>query len=198
MEKYCDGIRHCADGSDEDCRPKTNASLIPNQDCKKKPGLFACDDTCFPLMKICDGARDCLGGEDEEKCDQHERVYQVVSISLDERTLNSTSFLVHWWISVHKDIIFEYLPAIYMKGTWHNHTEWIRLTEHRFNHLEPYTLYNVTVYVRIKGTKREFVPYKYYEVATSEGGELVCFPLETCVIFIMCTFSSPFSSFGAH
>lgn len=207
MEKYCDGIRHCADGSDEDCRPKTNASLIPNQDCKKKPGLFACDDTCFPLMKICDGARDCLGGEDEENCEKRERVYQVVSISLDERTLNSTSFLVHWWISVHKDITFEYLPSIYMKGTWHNHTEWVKQTEHRFTNLEPYTLYNVTVYVRVKGTKREFVPYKYYEVATSEGGELdnfyFCLSLFlwlSCskLVFLIFMCSPLHSSFGAH
>jgi hypothetical protein len=53
MEKYCDGVKHCADGSDEEmCKFKTNSSAIPNNDCKNKPGLFSCDDTCFPLMKV--------------------------------------------------------------------------------------------------------------------------------------------------
>lgn len=170
-EKYCDGVQHCADGSDEDCKFKTNATVIPNNDCKTKPGLFFCDDTCFPLMKICDGARDCLSGKDEEDCDKKQRVYQVVSIGVNERTLNTTSFLIYWWIAVPQNLTFEYLPSIFIKDSWRNNTEWIESTEYRFNNLEPFTLYNVTVYVRIKGTKKEFVPYLYYEVATAEGGE---------------------------
>ena len=51
MEKYCDGIRHCADGSDEDCKFKGNATLISNEDCITKPGLFTCDQTCFVSYK---------------------------------------------------------------------------------------------------------------------------------------------------
>jgi hypothetical protein len=171
MEKYCDGVKHCADGSDEDCKFK-NTTMIPNNDCKTKPGLFSCDDTCFPLMKICDGARDCLNGKDEEECDKKQRVYQVVSIGVNERTLNSTSFLIYWWIAVPQNLTFEYLPSIYLKGSWKNNSEWIEQTEYRFNNLEPFTLYNVTVYVRVKGAKREFVPYLYYEVATAEGGKI--------------------------
>lgn len=173
MEKYCDGVKHCADGSDEDCIPKINATFILNNDCKNKPGLFFCDDTCFPLMKQCDGARDCISGEDEEKsfCEKHQRIYQVVSIGVNERTLNTTSFLIYWWIAVPQNLTFEYLPSIFIKGAWRNNTEWVNQTEYRFNNLEPFTLYNVTVYVRINGSHHEFVPYLYYEVATAEGGE---------------------------
>lgn len=172
MEKYCDGIKHCADGSDEDCKLKSNATLIPNLDCERKPGLFPCDDTCFPLMKICDGTRDCLKGEDEENCTKRQRVYQVGQIGVNERLLNSTSFQVYWWISVPQNMTFEFLPSIYIKGVWHNHTEWIKNNDFRFSNLDPYTLYNVTVYVRITGTKKEFPPYRFYEVATAEGGKI--------------------------
>lgn len=172
MEKYCDGIKHCADGSDEECKFKTNATIIPNDDCKTKPGLFFCDDTCFPLMKLCDGAIDCISGADEDKCNGTHRIYQVVSIGVNERTLNTTSFLIYWWIAVPQNLTFEYLPSIFIKGAWRNNTAWIEATEYRFNNLEPFTLYNVTVYVRIKSNRTEFTPYLYYEVATAEGGKL--------------------------
>ena len=66
---------------------------------------------------------------------------------------------------------FEYLPSIYSHGDWKNVTTWIEQTEYRFTNLEPFTLYNVTVYVRIKGSTKVFVPYLYYEVATAEGGK---------------------------
>lgn len=77
--------------------------------------------------------------------------------------LNATSFLIYWWIAVPQNMTFEYLPSIYTGGNWKN-TTWIEATEFRFSNLEPFTLYNVTVYVKIKGTSKEFVPYLYYEV----------------------------------
>lgn len=85
--------------------------------------------------------------------------------------LDATSFLIYWWIAVPQNMTFEYLPSIYNKGAWKN-VSWTEASEYRFTNLEPYTPYNVTVYVRIKGTTKEFVPYLYYEVATAEGGEI--------------------------
>jgi sortilin-related receptor len=86
--------------------------------------------------------------------------------------LDATSFLIYWWIAVPQNMTFEYLPSIYNKGAWKN-ISWTEASEYRFTNLEPYTPYNVTVYVRIKGTTKEFVPYLYYEVATAEGGKFV-------------------------
>ena len=82
--------------------------------------------------------------------------------------LNATSFLIYWWIAVPQNMTFEYLPSIYSGGVWKN-ASWIEATEYRFSNLEPFTLYNVTVYVRVKGSMKVFTPYLYYEVATSEG-----------------------------
>ena len=84
--------------------------------------------------------------------------------------LNATSFLIYWWIAVPQNMTFEYLPSICSNGTWKN-ISWIEATEYRFLNLDSFTLYNVTVYVRIKGTNKEFIPYLYYEVATAEGGK---------------------------
>lgn len=115
-------------------------------------------------------------GSDEENCKDKERIYQVVSLGVNERMLNATSFLIFWWIPVPQNLIFEYLPSIFTSnGEWKNVSQWINQTEYRFTGLDPFTLYNVTVYVRIKGRVKEFVPYLYYEVATAEGGNLVFF-----------------------
>jgi sortilin-related receptor len=93
----------------------------------------------------------------------------VISIGVNERMLNATSFLIYWWIAVPQNMTFEYLPSIYSNGAWKNISGWIEQNEYRFTNLDPFTLYNVTAYVRIKGTNKEFVPYLYYEVATAEG-----------------------------
>jgi sortilin-related receptor len=172
MEKYCDGTKHCSDESDEECKFKTNATNIPIVDCKSRPGLFVCDDTCLPLLKVCDGTQDCLTGFDEENCTTTQRIYQVVTIEVNERTLNSTSFLIYWWVSEPANLTFEYLPSIFTEGAWRNNTEWINSTEYQFNDLDPFTLYNVTVYVRIKGRTEVFEPYLIYEVTTAEGSKL--------------------------
>lgn len=171
LSKYCDKIIHCADGSDENCQFPVYPAK--NNNCQNNPGMFVCDDTCLPLMKKCDGKVDCsISSEDENKeiCAKFQRVYQVVQIGVDERTLNATSFLIYWWIPIPANITFEYLPSIYVNGKWKNNTVWIEgQTDFRFSKLAPYTVYNVTVYVRIKNNKVAFPPHLFYEVATSEG-----------------------------
>lgn len=97
---------------------------------------------------------------------------QVERIGVEGLTLNQTSFLIYWWISIPHNLTFEYLPSIYKSNIWYNNTEWIEGYDYRFTGLKPFTLYNVTVYVRIKGTSKVFTPYKYYEVATAEGGNI--------------------------
>lgn len=105
--------------------------------------------------------------------------------------LNATSFLIYWWIAVPQNMTFEYLPSIYSNGNWKNISQWIDQTEYRFTNLEPFTLFNVTVYVRIKGTNKEFVPYLYYEVATAEGGKLIFLvPFKLNFKIILLLFSS--------
>lgn len=183
MEKYCNKVDDCVDKSDEDCSFKLNLSSNTSNNCASNLGLFICDNTCFALMNLCDGKQDCYDGTDEENCNKTEnKHYQVTQIFVDERSLNSTSFLVYWWIPIQSNVSFKYLPSIYDNGKWRNASRWIDETDFRFSNLKPYTLYNVTVYVKLKTVTKITPPYKYYEVATSEG--IPSAPLNISVIQI--------------
>lgn len=66
---------------------------------------------------------------------------------------------------------FLYKPSISLanQDQWSNHTEWIAGTQHRFINLTPFTMYNVTVYVRLNGSDHVDPPYLYINVTTQEG-----------------------------
>lgn len=70
-----------------------------------------------------------------------------------------------------QNLTFEFLPSIYNQSKWTNVTKWTENNDYLFNNLRPYTLYNVTVYVRIKNTDKVFPPFLFYEIATAEGSE---------------------------
>lgn len=130
-----------------------------------------CDNTCFPESKRCDRKKDCYDGSDEENCEGFSKIYQVGYLFPYKRTLNSSSFLVFWYMQAGDGKSFEYLPSISKAGTnkWTNHTSWIENTEFRFTNLTAYTTYNITVYVRVKGSQHVDPPYLTINVTTAEG-----------------------------
>uniref|UniRef100_A0A182QTE4 Sortilin-related receptor n=1 Tax=Anopheles farauti TaxID=69004 RepID=A0A182QTE4_9DIPT len=171
MDRFCNGVQDCVDRSDEECDFKPTTSSTSNRNCSTNPGVFACDNTCFALMVQCDGKPDCYDGKDEEDCVGNRKVrhYQVTQISVDQRSLNSTSFMIFWWIPLPTGVTLEYLPSIYYNNEWKNVSNWITETEYRFTNLKPYTTYKVTTYVRAKDQTKITPPYIYYEIATTEG-----------------------------
>lgn len=96
-------------------------------------------------------------------------------MGVDERGINSTSLLLYWWIPIPQNIKFEFMPSIKKtqstSAIWKNNTDWIEHTEFRFTDLEPYTEYNMTVFVRVKAIGKVSPPAKYFISMTGEGSE---------------------------
>lgn len=139
------------------------------------PGYLACDNTCVAQSMRCNGRADCYDGTDENDCtNSTQHLFQINFLFAYGRTINATSFLVFWYMPPGENRTashFEYLPSISAIGSnvWRNHTTWIANTEHRFVQLEPYTQYNVTVYVRERVARIVTPPYIYVAVTTAEG-----------------------------
>ncbi|KAJ8687024.1 hypothetical protein QAD02_022818 [Eretmocerus hayati] len=168
----CNGVADCPDRSDEtECdhyRPRPPSTI------SCPTGYFACDrGDCHPLSAYCNGTQECFDGSDESNCEKnHTRVYQVLTIGADERSTNATSLFFFWWIPIPKNVTFEYMPSIALAepgAKWTNASKWIEETDYHFSDLEPFTRYNLTIYVKIKNQPTVFPPARYLVVSTSEG-----------------------------
>jgi len=97
-------------------------------------------------------------------------------MGVDDHGTNSSALHLYWWIHNSSEPL-EFLPsyAEVLNGksfNWTN-TTWIDHSEYLFCNLKPYTLYNLTVYVRVKNQKEGYTPVKYVTASTGEGGEYI-------------------------
>ncbi|KAF5282013.1 hypothetical protein FQA39_LY00537 [Lamprigera yunnana] len=171
VQNVCNGHIDCPDGTDESsCSTDHNLpSGLPGPSCSI--GYFPCDGFhCQPLAYFCNGKHDCKDGFDERNCSSFTRVYQVLNMGIDEKTINESSMLLYWWIALPHKARLEFLPSIGIQnsGKFENQT-WTENTEFQFTNLKPFTKYNITVYVRLNDTNTVFPPAKYYIATTGEG-----------------------------
>lgn len=164
INQVCDKIRQCPDGSDESvCDPNPTPSAA-----SCSPGYFQCDiNDCFPLAKMCDQHQDCYDGYDESSCDD----YQVTQMEVDHHGSNSSALLLYWWIRNFSELEFlpSYAEVLNGKSVGWTNTSWIDRSEYLFSKLKPYTVYNLTVYVRVKNQTERYPPLKYVTATTDEG-----------------------------
>lgn len=139
-------------------------------------GSFRCDGSmCFPLRLYCNNVTDCYDGTDESNCSPDKRVYQVSRIVIDEKNSNSSSLLIEWEVPPPPPgVKLEFMPAYSIVGRpgngsqWHN-TTWTDQMELRLSNLTAFTLYNLTVYVRIQGNLEAHPPSLYVGAQTTMG-----------------------------
>ncbi|XP_066145381.1 sortilin-related receptor-like [Euwallacea fornicatus] len=169
--KVCNGIPDCPDQSDE---TYCQEAYLPNEPATPSCsiGFFPCDGgSCFPLSVRCDGKAHCSDGYDEHNCTNKQRVYQVMQMGIGIKDSNENSLLLYWaFAPLKSDVKLEFLPSISKtsEGKWRNES-WIDETEFKFKGLQPFTRYNMTVFVREKGKSTVFPPARYYIYTTQEG-----------------------------
>ncbi|XP_022913328.2 sortilin-related receptor-like isoform X1 [Onthophagus taurus] len=171
LSKVCDGNIDCLNGQDEEsCTYNHNVPEIPAPP-TCSIGFFPCDvNICHPMAQRCDGFQHCADGFDENNCTNVDRYYQVLQMGIEDRGRTESSLFLYWWIAMPENEKLEFLPSISMIGnnTWQNGT-WIDTSNYTFKNLEPFTHYNMTVYVRVANTTRVFPPAKFYPSMTTEG-----------------------------
>ncbi|XP_050504155.1 sortilin-related receptor-like isoform X9 [Diabrotica virgifera virgifera] len=164
----CDGHFDCPDKTDELSCDDNLPDGPGAPSCSF--GMFPCDETCYPLYLLCDGKYDCKDRYDERDCSAKARVYQINQMEVDERFTNASTIYINWWIVRPTGLELEYQPSIKKIGDEHWRNEsWIGQPYYQFTNLQPFTKYNMTVYVRIKNTHVVFPPAIYNVSSTSES-----------------------------
>ncbi|XP_072931091.1 uncharacterized protein RpS19a isoform X1 [Epargyreus clarus] len=168
-DQLCDGAPDCADHSDElRCHVTRPPTVCPDG------RYFLCDKTvCLYQRKVCDGRQDCYDGTDEANCTsgtKKTQAYQFLGIGVDQASINSTSFLISYWMAFQSFVVYNFLPSIskVSDGKWKNMT-WTNDSVYRFTNLEPFTNYNVTFYVRDSKSNETYQSMKYVNTTTGEG-----------------------------
>jgi hypothetical protein len=95
-------------------------------------------------------------------------------MGVDDHGSNSSVLHLYWWIrnsSVPLEFLPSYAEVFNQKNCKWTNTTWIDHTEYLFSNLKPFTVYNLTVYVRMKDHEQVYPPLKYVTARTGEGGE---------------------------
>lgn len=93
-------------------------------------------------------------------------------MNIDEYATNATSLFLYWATPKTRNIELEYLPSISKAengAKWTNASTWIKETGYQFSNLQPYTRYNMTVFVRQKSQSNVTPPAKYNVATTAES-----------------------------
>lgn len=105
-------------------------------------------------------------------------IIQVSRLSIHQPSVTATSLTLFWKMPIVSSLAFQFLPSIIEVGSntskWTNNTKWIDKTLFEYTNLKTYTEYNMTVYVRVAGSKVKdgYKPTQYLTGRTSEAGLL--------------------------
>ncbi|KAJ2951649.1 hypothetical protein O0L34_g13807 [Tuta absoluta] len=176
----CNGHQDCYDGTDElNCSSDSARPIGGNSYYKVSTNSLQSDDgtLCVSQAMVCNGHQDCYDGTDELNCSSDSArpiggnsYYKLISIGVDQLSINSSSFLISCWMPQQKTVQYSFLPSIarVADGIWKN-TTWTNDTVYRFTDLEPFTNYNVTFYIRDSLSKKIYAANKYVNTTTGEG-----------------------------